>query len=253
MTTITLKPGIYNLAPCQICEDDALMVCLDPVTAAADIDDESVFVPLAPPVDAVSTEGCPDGVVVVRVAMAEDMAEAASEEPFSIQTPFGPLTVARHYSIMPAEAFSRNPVPGEQYGLNWLCFELTGEQEVSVEGSTIRIGGMEIDPTALGDVYVSTHTLDGVVRDWGDIVATGRAREAIETRHVARCGTPLNRILQDMPCSMDDGVLYIATFSAEQLTEIEWLGTPEANAFAQAMRDQMAAGRNHICFSPAIA
>lgn len=250
--THTLKPGIYGLVPCEAEGDGILGVCLDPVACTADIYDDSTLLLIPTPVDDVSTEGCPDGIVVVRVAMSDQKAEAIDGEAFNIQTPFGPLTVAQHYSIMPLEAFSRNPDAGEQCAMNWLCFETTANQEVSVEGSTIRIGAMEIDPTVLGDVYISTHTVDGEIRDWGDIVKAGRTRDAVETKHVAKCGTKLNAILQDMPCTMDDGVLYIASFSPEQVTEIEWLGTPESNAFAQSMRDQMAAGRNHICFSPAI-
>ena len=250
--TTTLKPGIYALVPCHEEDFGKIVICTDPLSDCVDDDVTGNFVTIDTPTGTLSTAGCPDGTIVVRIGLSDEDAIEASSEPFSVQTPFGPLTLARHYSIMPVDEFTRNPHPDEQYATNWICFEITGDQELSVDGTAIRIGGMHVDPTILGDVQTSTHTLDGEPADWGEIVAQGRARDAVETVHVCEAGTKLNDILQEMTVDKDDGVLYILTFSQEQLAEIEWIGTDVANVIAAEMRDQLAHGRNHIVLRPAI-
>lgn len=250
--TCTLKPGIYNLMPCDVSHGDGrIFVCIDPVRYHADedgLDQPSGCHHVAHPSRRrIAPLHRREDITVVRVDIARDLLDGNS-----IQTPYGPLSVTRHYAIVPAAGISRNPFPSTQYAWNWIAFELTGEQPLSVEGSVIRIGGMEIDVASMGDLEHTEYQLDGKVADWGDARRAGRTADVVHVRHVAVTGDPLHAILSKMPRDLDDGVLTMLTFAPEQVTEIELIGTPAADAFAREMRDQMAHGRDHVVLRPAI-
>jgi len=253
--TIMLKPGIYELVPVETDEDDVPSVALDP-NAVYNEDEEESFIGLeAPlvsngPAGIAPLEGYADHLMIT---IGTGLLDAnAYIDGGSVRTPYGALTIAEHYLLKPAAAMTRNAHPSEQYAMNWLSFELTGEQPLEVEGSVIRIGGMEIDPMSLGSVEITTHTLDDAETSWGEIVVARRTHDAVPTAHVARVGDPLNAVLCEMPRERDDGVLVILTFASEQIDRIEWLGTPAADAFARRMRGIAAQGGSQMVVHPKI-
>lgn len=247
----TLAPGIYNLVACNHESEPFLMsACLDPNGAHNDEDAEDDFAcqPFyAAPAPITFLPGRPD-VLVLRVDIGDIDIEGSS-----IQTPYGPLSISDHYVLVPTDRITRNAHPGEQYVENWLSFELTGEQPLSVDGSVIRIGGMEIDAAALGDVEHTEHQIDGEPFDWMEAVKKGRTKEVDHVRHVAKTGDRLHAILSEMPRELDDGVIAMLTFTPQQVADIECIWTPAADAFGREMRDQMRHGRSHIVLRPAIA
>jgi len=253
--TIMLKPGIYELVPVETDEDDVPSVALDP-NAVYNEDEEESFIGLEAPLDSngpagiAPLEGYADHLMIT---IGTGLLDANTYiDGGSVRTPYGALTVAEHYLLKPAAAMSRNAHPSIQYAMNWLTFELTGEQPLEVEGSVIRIGGMEIDPMSLGSVEIVHHALDDVETTWGEVLVKGRVHDAVATAHVARVGDPLNDILCEMPRDRDDGVLVILTFTSEQIDRIEWLGTQAADAFARRMRGIEAEGGRQMVVAPAI-
>lgn len=251
--TFTLKPGIYNLMPCDVStHDKRIHVCIDPVRYHAERHDwdnrpRGCHHAAHPSRRRIAPLHRREDILIVRVDIAERLLDGNS-----MQTPYGPLTRARHYAIVPTDRISRHPSPDTQYARNWIGFDLSGEQPLSVEGSVIRIGGMEIDVAAMGDLEHTEYRLDGKVTCWSDAFRAGRSGEIESIRHVAVTGDPLHAILSTMPCNLDDGVLTTLTFTPEQATEVEWIGTPAADAFALMMREQLAGGRNHIVLRPAL-
>lgn len=247
-----LPPGIYNLVACERNDDPFLYsACLDPDGAhngGDDVPDDFAcqqFYTRAMPIAHLPGR---DDVLVLRLDLGDVEIEGSS-----VQTPYGPLTISDHYAIVPAERITRNASPGDQYASNWISFELTGEQPLVVEGSRIGIGGMEIDPAAMGDVELTEYMLDGEMVEWSDARDAGRGPDVVRIGHVARTGDKLHDILVQMPRELDDGVIVMLFFTPEQLVEIEWLGTPAADAYARRIRRQMANGRAHFVVRPAIA
>lgn len=248
----TLKPGIYNLMPCEKSHGDGrIFVCTDPVRYYADAD--AIEMPSGcihtahPSRRRIAPLHGRDDVTIVRVDIDDALIDGNS-----IQTPYGPLTVARHYAIVPADVISRNSSPSEQYAWNWIGFELTGEKPLSVEGSTIRIGDMAIDAASMGDLEHTQLRLDGEIACWETAIKERRTAEVVREAFVAVTGDPLHAILSTMPRELDDGVLTMLTFHENQVEGIEAIGTPAANAFAREMRDQMAHGHRHIVLHAAI-
>ena len=249
--TFTLAPGIYNLIPAEHDHDGpGRAVALDPVRAYNNPDAEDgeiLAVERGDPADGPITELAEIGGHLIVVDN-----EPTEIEGSSTVTLVGPLTISDLYVLVPADAITANTQPDRQYAINWLSFELTGEQPLSVEGSVIRIGAMDIDTGGLGAVKLDTTVLDGVETDWGDVIKAGRTRESSTVSYVAANGDALNAILAEMPRLLDDGVLVILNFTVEQIERIESLFTPEADAFARDMRRQLAAGCTHTVLRPAI-
>lgn len=247
--TPMLKPGFYSLVPAEIVEyHDGTAgdphVAVDP-HACYNLEDESSFMRFDAPTAPIEPLAGVDGGFVLTVDL-----KGLDPEGSSVVGPFGPLTIARHYALVPATGLTANAEPAEQYAINWLSFELTGEQPLVVEDSVIRIGAMEIDPTILGDVELGVTLLDGVETSWSDIRAAGRTDEATHVVHVARHGDPLNAILSRRYRAHDDGVLVCPLFAADDIVEVEWIGTDAAMAFAREMRRVSADGGSHLVLHP---
>jgi hypothetical protein len=249
--THMLQPGIYSLIPVETDDeaDGETVVALDPHTAynledAPDSDASLVVV--GDTTDPITPFDAVEGGLVLSIDIGD-----VDPDGSSVVGPWGALSIAQRYVLIPVDRWTANAEPDAQYAINWLSFELTATQPLTVEGSTIRIGQMEIDPTILGAVSLGTTLLDGVETDWAEIVGAGRAQDATHVYHVARNGDALNAILSAMPRSHDDGVLVMLDFTPAQVTEIEWIGTEAADAFAREMRSQMAQDRSHIVLHPA--
>lgn len=152
----------------------------------------------------------------------------------SINSPLGPLSIARSYALMRTESRTLYPTPNEQDAVNWLVLDLATETPISVEGGRLIIGQDVVDVAAGPDFMISSHTIDGVDVTWLDMTQQDRDR-VITVDHVIRAGTDLHVLLMGMVSGEDDGVLAFVDTDDAGLAAIRAIDTDEAHALANDM------------------
>lgn len=67
------------------------------------------------------------------------------DQSVSFDTPYGPLTVAESYALIPVESDVTNPDDGERGTHNWLVFNLAETTQVILDNGAIVIGDRELE------------------------------------------------------------------------------------------------------------
>ncbi|MBS7671504.1 hypothetical protein [Croceicoccus gelatinilyticus] len=87
----------------------------------------------------------------------------------SVMTPFGPLTAADAYILVPVETDETNLFPDEQCAFNWIVMDLAKGDTVAVEGSEFTVSQTSLGKTEIFDVE-DVHGFD----DWTPIQIPAR-------------------------------------------------------------------------------